>query len=63
MILTTLPGSHSPDRDEPGPLKAVVARVKLIIGAPHRAYRGRRLPEAKPVIDIWNIHGQGAFPT
>jgi UDP-N-acetyl-D-mannosaminuronic acid dehydrogenase len=32
----------------------------LIIGTPHREYRDLRLPEGKPVIDIWNLYGKGA---
>ena len=43
------------------PLDEVVARSDLLIlGAPHREYRGSRLPEGKPVVDIWNIYGKGA---
>jgi UDP-N-acetyl-D-mannosaminuronic acid dehydrogenase len=46
------------------PLEEVLARAELlIIGAPHREYRDLRLRKEKPVVDIWNIHGQGAFPT
>lgn len=29
----------------------------LVIGAPHAAYRS--LTTAKPVVDIWNVHGRG----
>jgi UDP-N-acetyl-D-mannosaminuronic acid dehydrogenase len=46
------------------PLDEVVARADLlIIGAPHTAYRELRLPEGKPVIDIWNLSGKGALLT
>jgi UDP-N-acetyl-D-mannosaminuronic acid dehydrogenase len=43
------------------PLDEVLERSNiLIVGAPHREYRALRLPEGKPVIDIWNIYGKGA---
>ena len=43
------------------PLEAVLERSDiLVIGAPHREYRGLELPEGKPVIDIWNTYGKGA---
>jgi UDP-N-acetyl-D-mannosaminuronic acid dehydrogenase len=46
------------------PLEEVIARSDLLfIGAPHREYRELKLPESKPVIDIWNIYSKGAFPT
>lgn len=35
----------------------------LIVGAPHREYRGLKYPDHKPVIDIWNIYGRGACLT
>ena len=45
-------------------LDDVVARSDLlIVGAPHRAYRDLPIPRSKPVIDIWNLYGQGAFPS
>jgi len=34
----------------------------LLIGAPHKEYRALALPPGKPVVDIWNIYGKGAFP-
>src|SRR4051794_4228720 len=38
------------------PLDEVVARSDLlVIGAPHTEYRALRLPEGKPVLDIWNL--------
>ena len=44
------------------PLDEVVARSDLlIIGAPHAEYRALRLPEGKPVIDVWNLFGKGAL--
>jgi UDP-N-acetyl-D-mannosaminuronic acid dehydrogenase len=43
------------------PLDEVLERSDiLVVGAPHREYRTLRLPEGKPVIDIWNIYGKGA---
>jgi UDP-N-acetyl-D-mannosaminuronic acid dehydrogenase len=51
--------------DDPSflPLEDVVARADLLfIGAPHQAYRSLELPRTKPVIDIWNLRGQGVFP-
>ncbi len=45
------------------PLDELVERSDLlIVGAPHKAYREMNLPASKPVIDIWNIYGKGAFP-
>lgn len=42
------------------PLAEVLRRADVIVvGTPHREYRSLRLPEAKPVIDIWNIYGHG----
>ena len=42
------------------PLGEVVDRSDLlIIAAPHAAYRRLAVPEGKPVIDIWNLHGKG----
>jgi UDP-N-acetyl-D-mannosaminuronic acid dehydrogenase len=44
------------------PLDEVVARSDLlIVGAPHAEYRAVRIPEGKPVIDIWNLYGKGAL--
>ena len=46
------------------PLEEVIRRSDLLfLGAPHREYRTLKLPDAKPVIDVWNIYGQGAFPS
>ncbi len=46
------------------PLDEIVERSDLLfIGAPHRAYREYNLPADKPVIDVWNIYGKGAFPS
>jgi UDP-N-acetyl-D-mannosaminuronic acid dehydrogenase len=46
------------------PLDEVIARSDLlIVGAPHRAYQAVKMPEGKPVIDVWNLYGQGAFPS
>ena len=43
------------------PLEEVIARSDLlIIGAPHRAYQGLAAGD-KPVIDIWNLLGEGAI--
>ena len=43
------------------PLDEVLERSDiLVIGAPHREYRGLDLPGGKPVVDIWNIYGKGA---
>jgi UDP-N-acetyl-D-mannosaminuronic acid dehydrogenase len=45
------------------PLDRVLKEADLIfIGAPHRAYRELAIPPGKPVIDIWNLRGQGVFP-
>ena len=42
------------------PLEEVVARSDLlIVGAPHREYRGLKHSGEKPVVDIWNIYGKG----
>jgi UDP-N-acetyl-D-mannosaminuronic acid dehydrogenase len=49
--------------DDPSfhPLDEVIERSDLlVVGAPHREYRALRLPEGKPVVDIWNIYGKGA---
>ena len=44
------------------PLDEVIERSDLlIVGAPHREYRALKLPDGKPVIDIWNIYGKGAL--
>jgi UDP-N-acetyl-D-mannosaminuronic acid dehydrogenase len=51
---------------DPGflPLEEVVRRADLLfIGAPHRAYRDRDVTAGKPVIDIWNLRGEGVFPS
>jgi UDP-N-acetyl-D-mannosaminuronic acid dehydrogenase len=46
------------------PLDEVIERSDLLIlGAPHREYRALKLPEGKPVIDIWNFFGEGAALT
>lgn len=45
------------------PLDEVVARSDLlVIGTPHRAYRGLQVPGSVPVYDIWNLLGKGALP-
>jgi UDP-N-acetyl-D-mannosaminuronic acid dehydrogenase len=45
------------------PLDEVLRRSDLLmIGTPHREYRGLTIPDAKPVVDIWNLFGKGAFP-
>ena len=45
-------------------LEEVVERSDLLfIGAPHREYHDLKLPNSKPVIDIWNILGEGVFPS
>jgi UDP-N-acetyl-D-mannosaminuronic acid dehydrogenase len=42
------------------PLGDVVAKSDLlIIAAPHPQYADGALVTAKPVVDIWNIRGQG----
>jgi UDP-N-acetyl-D-mannosaminuronic acid dehydrogenase len=33
----------------------------FIVGAPHREYRDLQFPAGKPVVDIWNSYGKGAF--
>ncbi|HEX8202488.1 MAG TPA: nucleotide sugar dehydrogenase [Isosphaeraceae bacterium] len=51
--------------DDPSfrPLAEVVEQADLLfIGAPHRAYRDLVLPASKPVVDVWNLRGQGVFP-
>ena len=46
------------------PLDEVIERADLlVIAAPHRAYRSLTVPEGKPVIDIWNLHGKGTALT
>jgi len=46
------------------PLAEVLERADLlIIGAPHRAYRGIGPTGDRPVIDIWNLFGKGASLT
>ena len=48
-----------PDRPSPHPpLERSTTTDLLIIGAPHREYAG--LVTDKPVIDIWNLRGQGS---
>ena len=32
----------------------------LFVGAPHEAYRGLAIPHGKPVVDIWNLYGNGS---
>jgi UDP-N-acetyl-D-mannosaminuronic acid dehydrogenase len=45
------------------PLDEVLARSDLlVVGTPHREYRTLELPAGKPVVDIWNMYGKGAFP-
>ncbi len=64
MLLTPPPGSHWPDRDVAGPLQQVIARANLLIKRTvDRTYFGLPQPEAMRVIEIWNLHGQGAFLT
>jgi UDP-N-acetyl-D-mannosaminuronic acid dehydrogenase len=49
-----------PEVTGPGlvPLRRVLAEADvLVVGAPHRCYRG--LVTAKPVADIWNVLGRG----
>ena len=42
------------------PLDDVLAeRDILVIGAPHRAYRGARCSAASDVVDVWNVYGEG----
>jgi UDP-N-acetyl-D-mannosaminuronic acid dehydrogenase len=44
------------------PLQDVIERSDLLVmGVPHRAYRSLRLPDSKPVIDIWNTYGKGTL--
>jgi UDP-N-acetyl-D-mannosaminuronic acid dehydrogenase len=44
------------------PLVEVVRRSDLlVVAAPHREYRALALPEGKPVVDVWNMFGKGAF--
>jgi UDP-N-acetyl-D-mannosaminuronic acid dehydrogenase len=46
------------------PLDEVVRRSDvLVVGAPHRAYRGLEFPEGTPVVDIWNLYGKGTYPS
>jgi UDP-N-acetyl-D-mannosaminuronic acid dehydrogenase len=46
------------------PLDEVVRRSDLIfIGTPHREYRDVKIPDSKPVIDIWNLYAKGVFPS
>jgi UDP-N-acetyl-D-mannosaminuronic acid dehydrogenase len=46
------------------PLEEVVRRSDILfIGTPHREYRTLNVPDAKPVIDIWNLYGKGVFPS
>ena len=46
------------------PLDEVVSRADLLfVGAPHKEYRTLKLAGVKPVIDIWNVYAQGAFPS
>jgi UDP-N-acetyl-D-mannosaminuronic acid dehydrogenase len=46
------------------PLEEVVRRSDLLfVGTPHREYRTLKIPDAKPVIDIWNLYGNGVFPS
>jgi UDP-N-acetyl-D-mannosaminuronic acid dehydrogenase len=45
------------------PLDEVIDRSDLlVVAAPHREYRALPLPEGKPVVDVWNMFGKGAFP-
>lgn len=38
----------------------LIARCDVIVvGAPHREYRGLNIPDVKIVVDVWNIYGNG----
>jgi UDP-N-acetyl-D-mannosaminuronic acid dehydrogenase len=44
------------------PAQMVIERSDiLIVGAPHREYRSLQLPDSKPLVDVWNFYGKGAF--
>jgi UDP-N-acetyl-D-mannosaminuronic acid dehydrogenase len=46
------------------PLEEVVRRSDLLfVGTPHHDYRELKIPDSKPVIDIWNLYGKGVFPS
>jgi UDP-N-acetyl-D-mannosaminuronic acid dehydrogenase len=46
------------------PADEVVRRSDLlVVGTPHREYRSLAVPEGKPVVDVWNLFGKGAFPS
>jgi UDP-N-acetyl-D-mannosaminuronic acid dehydrogenase len=42
------------------PAKEVVDRADLLIlGTPHGEYAALEIPEAKPIVDVWNFFGKG----
>jgi UDP-N-acetyl-D-mannosaminuronic acid dehydrogenase len=46
------------------PLDEVLRRADLlVVGTPHREYRSLAIPDGKPVVDVWNMFGKGAFPS
>ena len=46
------------------PAQTVIERSDIVIvGAPHREYRDLELPDSKPLVDVWNFYGKGAFFT
>ena len=46
------------------PLDETIRRSDLlVVGTPHKEYRSLAIPEGKPVVDIWNLYGKGAFPS
>lgn len=50
--------------DDPSflPLDEVIRRADLLVlAAPHREYRDLDVPGSKPIADIWNVFGKGAF--
>jgi UDP-N-acetyl-D-mannosaminuronic acid dehydrogenase len=43
------------------PVQDVIDRADLlVVGVPHKQYRSLKVPDGKPVIDIWNMFGKGA---
>jgi UDP-N-acetyl-D-mannosaminuronic acid dehydrogenase len=43
------------------PAEELVERADIVIvGAPHKRYRSLCIPDAKPVVDVWNYFGKGA---
>ena len=42
------------------PLEDAIAEADIVVlGAPHKAYRGLRFPAGRDVVDVWGALGEG----